>query len=250
MCFARVRLPLLLGLLLYAGLSAGAAGCAPEATSTGEIDAHAGGPAPAHDDGGLPPASSDALTPPKGLLIGGWKLADSESFAKRRWLDEEGLREAFTKERVHRRTWSGFTTETAELPIERLLDAGAGPRVGYLYVLIMREDKSGDFGPVDGTLHIKHGGRMRAWVDGRLLADAPPPDGEWSEVRTPVTMTGPYDVVLLKLGRGGDLGRTMNVEMRVTAPDGSAIPGVSWYTMRPPGRPSDLDRPEWCGREG
>jgi hypothetical protein len=92
------------------------------------------------------------------------------------------------------------------------------------------------------VLHLRHRGRVRVRLDGRLVLDEPaPPVGGWREARAAVTLTGPYDVLLAKVGRGDDeLGHSMDLEVRVSAADGSPLPGQDWNSMRPPGMPSDL----------
>ena len=118
-----------------------------------------------------------------------------------------------------------------------------GPAIAYVFVLVARKPVDGEFEDQDAVLHVRHRGRLAARLDGKLILDlAPAAPGEWAEARVPVVLTDPYDVLLLKLGRGSDeLGESLDVEVRVSAPDGSAIPGQSWNTMRPPGLPSDLD---------
>ena len=95
----------------------------------------------------------------------------------------------------------------------------------------------------DAELRREVGELLAADAASHSPLDLPPAaPGEWSEASAPVVLTDPYDVLLLKLGRGSDeLGESLDVEVRVSAPDGSAIPGQGWNTMRPPGLPSDLD---------
>jgi hypothetical protein len=198
--------------------------------------------APTEATPGPPPAADNAPTPPKGMIIGSWK-PDAELGFEKQWVDEEGLHSAFTKDKASRRIWSGFTCQEAVMPLDILVRDREGPAIAYVFVLVARHPVDGVFEDQDAVLHVRHRGRLAARLDGKLVLDLPPAaPGEWAEARVPVVLTDPYDVLLLKLGRGSDeLGESLDVEVRVSAPDGSAIPGQSWNTMRPPGLPSDLD---------
>jgi hypothetical protein len=189
----------------------------------------------------LPPCDPGAPFLHKGLVVGSWTPRDDAAFDES-WLDEADLVQAFTKERVGRRSWRGFTSGDAALKIDALLDDREGPAVGYLFSLVARASLDRTAADVDAVLHVRHRGRLTAWLDGRLVLDeAAPDDGTWGEVRTLVRLTGPYDVLLLKLGRGSPaLGGSMNVEVRLSDLGGSPLDGQTWNTMRPPGLPTDL----------
>lgn len=189
----------------------------------------------------LPACADDATPLHKGLVVGTWTPDDPDGF-DHEWLDEVALRKVFTKEKARRRTWRGFTTADEIIPTDALLNDRSGAMIGYVYSLISRKPVNDAFADQPAVLHVRHRGRVRIRLDGRLVVDEPAtPDGGWHEVRAAVTLTDPYDVMLAKVGRGNaELGASMDLQIRVSAPDGSAIPGQDWNTMRPPGIPSDL----------
>jgi hypothetical protein len=195
----------------------------------------------APEDQGPPPAAADDVPfAHKGLVLGTWSPSATEGFDEQ-WLDEVELREAFTKQRVDRRVWRGFSTGDPMAPVDALLSDREGPAVGYLYTLVSRALYGADASDRDAVLHVRHRGRVRILLDGQLVLDAPAPaSGSVGVHHVPVRLTGPYDVVLAKLGRGtAQLGDSMDIELRVSAPDGSAIPLLTWNTMRPGDLPSD-----------
>ena len=120
--------------------------------------------------------------------------------------------------------------------------------MAYVYTLLSRapvtEDPfaEGAFPDADAVLHVRHRGRIRVRVDGQVVLEAEPPTpGEWGLASAPFLMTRAYDVFLVKSGRGSEeLGDSMDFELRVSDPSGAALPGQTWNTMRPPGKPSDL----------
>jgi hypothetical protein len=73
------------------------------------------------------------------------------------------------------------------------------------------------------------------------VLDAPAPEpGTWGEARLPVVLRGRYGTLLAKCGRGdATLGASMDLEVRVSRPDGSPIEGQSWNSMRTPGLYAD-----------
>ncbi len=190
----------------------------------------------------LPAAAADVPTLFKGLLIGTW-TPDTPGDFDQAWVDEHGLRSVKGGEHASRRAWHGFTAATPFVPVQQLVAARAGESVAYLYSLVMRASLL-DLEPPDvaAALHVRHRGRLRAFYDGRLVLDAPAqPGSAWGEARVPVTLTGPYDVLLLKCGSGSPaLGPSPDVEARVSAADGSALAGLTWNSMRPGGLPTDL----------
>ncbi len=189
----------------------------------------------------LPRASSACPPLAKGLVVGTWTPPEDSGF-EQTWIDEAGLRETFTKQKAGRRAWRGFGSASDETLVDALLNDREGPAVGYLFTLVQRMGEDGEWPDRDAVLHLRHRGRVSAHFDGALIVDAPAPRaGTWGEVRIPVRLTGAFDVVLLKLGRGApQLGDSMNVDLRISNPDGSPMDGQGWNTMRPSGFPSDI----------
>jgi len=208
-----------------------------------------GAPGPAADSYAAAPQWPDPLPAHvaevshlhKGLVVGSW-TPDEQAGFDREWLDEAALREVFTMEKAGRRGWRGFAASDATIPIDSLLTDRTGAMIGYMYSLLARAPEDGAFVDEPAVMHVRHRGRVRIRLDGRVVVDEPPsPDGSWREVRVAVTLTDPYDVVLAKVGRGNaGLGASMNLQIRVSAPDGSPLPGQGWNSMRPPGLPTDL----------
>lgn len=124
--------------------------------------------------------------------------------------------------------------------VDSLLSDRTGPAVGYLFSLVARTGGGPDLEDAPAVLHVRHRGRLRAFFDGLPLLDLPAPaTGTRGEARAPVVLSSLYSVLLLKLGRGdAALGSSMHVEVRVSAPDGSPLPGQTWNTMRPGVLPS------------
>jgi hypothetical protein len=181
----------------------------------------------------LPAPAAEVPALFKGLIIGSWE--PGEQGFDQEWIDERGLREAWTKSTASRRTWKGFAISPPAVPVDSLLHDREGPAVGYVFSLVTRADGDPEVEDAPAVLHVRHRGRVRVLVDGLPTLDAPAPaPGTWGEARAPIVLSGPYTAVLLKLGRGNAaLGDSMNVEVRVSAPDGSPLPRQSWNTMRP-----------------
>ena len=181
----------------------------------------------------------------KALLAGSWTPADSADFDQA-WIDEAGLRETYSGRRAGRRLWAGMRTAGDVLPVDTLVRDRRGPAVAYVYVLVMR-DRDGDrltesaYDDEPAVLHLRHRGRVAAWFDGERVIDAAAPtDGGWRHVAAPVRLTEAFDVLLLKCGRGSpELGPTMDVEVRLSTPEGEPVPLQAWNTMRPPGYPRE-----------
>lgn len=203
-------------------------------TATGGAPA---APAPAWPDP-LPPAQPGVPAMHKGLAIGTW-APDAPGDFDQAWIDEAGLHSVAGGEPAARRVWRGFGA-TGAVPLEALLGAREGEAVAYVFALVQRAGLELP-PPVDtaAVLHLRHRGRLRAWFEGRLAVDAPPPaDGGWAEARVPVLLSGPFDVLLLKCGRGSPaFGAALDVEVRLSAADGTPLPDVTWNTIRPPGLP-------------
>jgi hypothetical protein len=182
----------------------------------------------------LPPSAAEARPLFKGLVIGSWAPEGDAGF-DHDWVGEASLQEAWTRQTVSRRAWKGFTAGDATVRMDSLLNDRQGPAVGYLFSLIARTGGGDDPDDQAAVLHLRHRGRLRAWLDGVVVFDLPaPPAGTWGEARAPVVLSGPYDVLLFKLGRGSEtLGPSMEVEARVSAPDGSPLPAQTWNSMRP-----------------
>jgi len=187
----------------------------------------------------LPAFATDAALLQKGLLVGTW-AADEPADFERSWIDESALRVVFTGESAGRRKWRGFAAGSETVPVDSLLNDREGGAISYVYSLLSRPTPPEGIADEAAVLHVRHHGRLRAWWDGKLVIDAPAPLAGWAELRVPVTLTGPYDVLLLKLARGQGFGPSMEFSVRASAADGSALPGQAWKTMRPPGIPTDL----------
>ena len=186
----------------------------------------------------LPPAAVGVPTLFKGMIIGSW-TPEGEAGFDHEWVDERGLREAWTKTGASRRMWKGFQVGSPTVSADALLDDREGPAVGYVFSLVARSHGDPAVEDAPAVLHVRHRGRVRVFVDGMPTIDAAAPAaGAWAEERKPIVLSGPYTVLLLKLGRGSaELGSSMDVEVRVSNPDGSALPDQSWNTMRPPRDP-------------
>ena len=193
----------------------------------------------------LPPMPADGTPLNKGLVVGTW-APDPEQGFDQAWIDEAATVQVWTKERAGRRQWRGMTSAGDTVPVDALLRDRDGPAIGYLFSLLARRPPDASRAPdAAAVLHVRHRGRLRLWFDGRLLLDAPPASGVApAEEHVPVVLTGPYDIVLLKLGRGSpELGPSMDVELRVSDLQGRALGEMIWTTMRTPGLPSDLPEP-------
>lgn len=193
----------------------------------------------------LPPIDSlpwpdDAPRLAKALYVGTWSVKPPEGF-DRAWIDEAGLVETYSKRAAGRRQWSGLSASGDVLRVNDLLRDREGPAMAYAYTLVQRFGIPGlapeaAWPDVDAVLHLRHRGRVRAWFDGEVVIDVEATeDGSWQHVRAPVTLTRGFDVLLLKLGRGGELGPSFDVEVCLTARDGSPVERQSWNTMRPSG---------------
>lgn len=192
-----------------------------------------------------PPWPVDAEPLAKGMLAGSW--APGEEGFDQAWIDEVGQVQAFTNWRAGRRRWRGIATKGDALAVDVLIRDRTGPAVAYVFTLVQRSigDPADPRIPDDAqaVLHIRHRGRLRAWFDGRLVADAPaPPPGEVGLIQVPVVLSSIYDVLLLKLGRGSpELGESMDVEARLSDLQGRPLEGQRWNSMRSAEMPSDLD---------
>lgn len=216
-------------LSLLAALALGAC------TATGEPPA-----APPAWPDPLPAARPGVPALHKGLAIGTW-APDAPGDFDQAWVDEAGLRSVAGGEPAARRVWRGFGASGA-VPLDALLGPRDGEAVAYAFALVQRA-RIDHPAPVDtaAVLHLRHRGRLRAWFEGRLVLDAPPAAGDgWAEARVPVLLSGAFDVLLLKCGRGSPaFGAALDVEVRLSAADGAALPDMTWNTMRPPGLPGD-----------
>ncbi len=175
----------------------------------------------------------------KGLIVGTW-AAEAPSDFEHSWLDESALRVVFTGEAAGRRKWRGFASAGDSVPVDSLLKDREGGAMAYLYSLLSRPTPPEGIADEAAVLHVRHKGRLRAWWDGALVLDAQAPTDGWAESRAPVPLTGPYDVLLLKIARGPGLGSSMDFSVQVSATDGHPILDQAWKTMRPPSLPTDL----------
>ncbi len=188
-------------------------------------------------DVSLLPAQPDARWMQKGLVIGSWSL-DPALGLDEAWIDEEELREAFTKDRVKRREWKGFSSQTARVPIDNLMQKKPGPIFGYIYALVQRNRPDQTWPDEEAVLHITHHGPMKAWFDGRPVFDEDTPSGTSNTVRMRVTLTDAYDVVLIKVG--SPAGESLDVTVVLSDLSGKAIDFMAWNTVRIPGIPRDI----------
>jgi len=215
------------------------AGCAAPAGGTPAEQPEA--PPPLLWPDPLPPPAPAVPSLSKGLAAGTWAPAVVGDFDEA-FFDEAGLRVAFTNDHAGRRVWRGFSVASGPVQLDGLLGSRTGEEVAYLYSLVQRSTAAvTDYPDVAAVLHVRHSGRVRAWFDGRVVLDEPPAAGGPAEARAPVVLTGPFDVLLVKCGRGSPaLGDSMDVEVRLSAPDGTPLAGATWNSMRPGDIPTDL----------
>ena len=244
------RLPVRILALAFAPALALCAGCAagpepavpPAATAPVETPAQAWERISPSFPANLPGMPADGTPLNKGLVAGSWP-PDPELGFDKPWLDEAATVQVWTNERVARRPWRGMTSGGETVPVDALLRDREGPAIGYVFSLLARRPPGGGLAPdAAAVLHVRHRGRLKLWFDGRLVLDAQPAPGVAPALEhVPVVLTGPYDIVLLKLGRGSEeLGPSMDVEVRVSDLAGRALGEMIWTTMRTPGLPSDL----------
>lgn len=213
---------------------------APELPAAAADDAEATPSAPVTDVAPIermPKPGPDAVWLEKGLMIGTWSM-HPELGMDEAWIDEEGLRETFTKVRVKRREWRGFGAESKLIPLDLLMKRKEGPIFGYVYSLVQRNRQDGVWPDEQAVLHVTYRGPIKAWFDGELLFDLGEPLGSVATARVPVVLTDAYDVLLLKLG--ADDGTSMNIEVALTDPEGGAIEAMTWNTVRIPGIPREI----------
>lgn len=195
---------------------------------------------PDSSEGPLPGWPEGAASAIKALYAGSWTPDGAEGFDEQ-WIDEAALVETYTMRRAGRRFWSGLRSADGVLPVNVLVHDREGPAVTYLYVLNYRrpDDPSADMTTLEyddepAVLHLRYRGRARLLFDGEVVIDVPaPPAGEVGEARAAVTMTGGFDVVLVKLGRGSnELGWSFDCELRMSDLQGEKIDKQGWNTMR------------------
>jgi hypothetical protein len=188
----------------------------------------------------LPGCGEDVPTLSKGLVVGTWVPEGPLGFHEA-WLDETGLTEVRVRDKVGRRTWRAFTSGGATVNLDPLLSDRTGPALGYLFSVSGRGLAEPAVADMPAVLHVRHAGRLQLWFESRPVLDAPAPaPGEWGEARLPVELRGRHSILLAKCGRGSaELGRSMELEVRLSRPDGTPIEGQSWSSMRLPGLYSD-----------
>ena len=251
-----VRLRLLAALVLAGLPLASAVGQAAPAPPESDTGPDPWAPLLADLPDELPPMPRDGVPLNKGMVIGSW-APDPELGFDRSFLDEARVVQVWTWERVARRTWRGMVTEREVVPMESLLADREGPAIGYVFSLFARRmpDPAQVAPDAPAVLHLRHRGRARVWVDGRQVLDVAAPAarnvpgspdiGTWSSSSAPIVLTGPYDIVLVKVARGSEeLGPSMEFELRISDLQGRSLPDTFWNTMRTPGWPSDLPEPE------
>ena len=232
------------------GLVASADPPGPPSASPGLV-ASADPPSRADESASWPPLDSlpwpeDAPPLVKAIYAGSW-VPDGALGFDEEWIDEAGLVQAYTGRHAGRRIWQGLLSQDARLPMDQLVRDRTGPAVAYLFSLLVRSmpdpTLEGAFDPQPAVVHVRHSGRVRLRFDGEIVLDAPAaPPGQTSVSRVRVNLTDAFDVILLKLGRGSpELGDSMDVELRVSAPDGSPIPYQSYYTMRIASLPHEVE---------
>ncbi len=197
---------------------------------------------PARDDeASTPPApAADAVHMDRGLVVGTW-AADGELGFDEQWVDEAGLREVFTKDRARRREWRGFSTADEKVPMEALTGDRTGDVVAYAYTVVERNRPDATWPDQDAVLHLTYRGRVQVRYDGKLVIDAPaPPEGSVAVQRVPVQLTDAFDTILVKVGRGPSLGTSLDVGLRLSAPDGSRLEFTRFWPMRIPGLPREI----------
>jgi hypothetical protein len=184
----------------------------------------------------LPPVSETAPALMKGLVVGSWAPDGPLGFDEA-WLDEAGLTQAWAKDKVGRRVWRAFSVSEPIARLDILLKDRPGPSVGYLYSISQRGLAVPGVADMPAVLHVRHRGRLRLWFDGEAVVDAPAPEaGAWGEARVPVTLRGRYSLLLAKCGRcDPTLGDSMDLEVRLSRPDGAPVESQSWSSMRTPG---------------
>lgn len=194
--------------------------------------------------GGVPwPADAPPLV--SALIAGTWSVDGADGF-EQAGIDETGLRVAYTRRAAGRRSWGGLRGDADHLPINVVLRDREGPAMAYVYALVQRDVADPlaptALTPTPAVLHLRHRGRVRAWFDGRQVLDAPAPQaGTVGHAQASVVLTDAFDVILVKLGRGSPgLGESFDLELRLSAPDGSAIPHQAFNTMRPNHLPPDV----------
>jgi len=188
----------------------------------------------------------DATPMEKALIAGSWRIDEQNDF-EREWIDEQALRVAYTNRRAGRRKWMGIRGDSDVLPVDALIRDREGPAVAYVYALVQRdvpepfEPDAYEF-PLAAVLHLRHRGRARLWLDGERVLDVPaPPPGEVGQAAALVTLTDAFDVILVKIARGSpELGHSMDLQIRLSLPNGAAIPQQLFNTMRPSHLPPDI----------
>jgi hypothetical protein len=198
-------------------------------------------------DGGkqLPPWPKDAPALSRALVAGSWTVDADHPFEEAH-IDEPGLRVAYTRRRAGRRIWQGLRGDADHVPLDHYVRDREGPLSAYVYALVQREVPDplapGAFDTLPAVLHVRHRGRARVWYDGELVLDlAAPPDGKPATAAVAVELTDAFDVILAKLGRGSrSMGTSLDLELRLSAPDGSPLPYQEFNTMRPSHLPPDV----------
>jgi hypothetical protein len=178
-------------------------------------------------------------------VAGSWTVDADHPFEEAH-IDEDGLRVAYTRRRAGRRMWQGLRGDAEHVPLDHYIRDREGPLSAYVYALVQRNVPDplapGAFDTIPAVLHVRHMGRARVWYDGELVLDlAAPRDGQPATAAVAVELTDAFDVILAKLGRGSSsMGTSLDLELRLSAPDGSPLPYQEFNTMRPSHLPPDV----------
>jgi hypothetical protein len=231
-----------------AGVAHGGAGAEPQdapVADGGEAAVPKASPASTGGGGELPPWPKEAPALSRALVAGSWTVDADHPFDEAR-IDEPGLRVAYTRRRAERRMWQGLRGDADHVPLDHFIRDREGPLFAYLYALVQRDvpdpTAPGAFDTIPAVLHVRHRGRARVWYDGELVLDlAAPRDGKPATAAVAVQLTDAFDVILAKLGRGSSsLGMSLDLELRLSGPDGSPLPYQEFNTMRPSHLPPDV----------
>lgn len=180
------------------------------------------------------PWPADPRPAVKAVFAGSWEPREPLGFDQT-WFDEAALLALPANQLAGRRKWRGMTSAGERMLVDAQIRDRDGPAIAYSWWLLTWDEIVGP--PkmdVPAVIHFRHCGRVRLWFDGELLIDEQPtPDGTWRTFRRAVTLTGSDDVFLVKSARGSpELGPTADFELLVSTPDGGALPGQIWQTVR------------------
>ncbi|MDG2149224.1 MAG: hypothetical protein P8N09_06850 [Planctomycetota bacterium] len=180
------------------------------------------------------PWPTEALPAVKALYAGSWKPQEPLGF-EQALFDEAGLLSLPKNMMAGRRRWSGFRSYGEQMLVDTQIEPRKGPAMAYTWWLLTWDQVVGPpETDLSAVIHFRHRGRARVWLDGQLLFDEQPTEaGTWQTLQRAVMLTGSDDVFLVKTARGSpELGPSANFELRVSAPQGEALDGQIWQTVR------------------